>query len=46
MIQAANGLGGNQLEWFGFCIGPTSIWWKLIALAISPVWFGYTREMN
>jgi hypothetical protein len=42
--QAANDLGGNQLQRFGFCIGSTSIWWEMFFLTINPVWFGFTRE--
>lgn len=32
--QAANSLGENRWEWFGFCIAPTSIRWKLVALPL------------
>ena len=27
-----------------FFIGLTLIWWKMIAVAINPVWFGFARE--
>ena len=36
-LQTTNGLGGDRLQQFGFCIGPTSIWWEMVALEISPV---------
>ena len=38
-MQAANGLDENRLQQFGFCIGAILIWWKIVFLAINPVWF-------
>ena len=36
--HAANGLGGNRVEQFGFCFSPCLVWWQMVALAISLVW--------
>ena len=42
--QPANGSGGNRAQRFGFCFGCTSVRWKLVALALSVVWFGSTNK--
>ena len=43
--HAANGLGVNRVEQFGFCFGPHLVWWEMVALAIRLIWFGFRKQI-
>ena len=43
--HAANGLGVNRVEQFGFCFGPHLVWWEMVALAICLIWFGFRKKI-
>ena len=45
MYHAANGLGVNRVEQFGFCFGPHLVWWEMVALAIHLIWFGFKKKI-
>ena len=42
--HAANGLGGNRVEQFGFCFSSCLVWWQMVALAISLVRFWFEKK--
>ena len=44
--HAANGLGRNRVEQFGFCFGPLLVWWQMVASAISLVRFWFEKEKS
>ena len=45
MYHAANGLGVNRVEQFGFCFGPLLVWWEMVALAIRLIWFDFRKKI-